>query len=129
MNIPVNSAVTGGITCFDRAEARMRRCAGGARTTQARVGLAMALTVAASLACAQAPNTAIKEFGLIGTWADDCNTLPGPSNQHATFSVTSRGLVLLRNDFGPNYGDMLYRVVDAKRISSFRLSFAAGADH
>jgi hypothetical protein len=80
------------------------------------------LILAPGLASAQSPNGAIKEFGLIGTWADDCNTKPGPTNQHATFSVTSRGAVLLRNDFGPTYGDMIYRIVEATRVSQFRLS-------
>jgi hypothetical protein len=28
----------------------------------------------------------------------------------------------LRNDFGPIYGDMVYRIVDAQRISQFRMS-------
>jgi hypothetical protein len=36
--------------------------------------------------------------------------------------VTSRGAVLLRNDFGPVYGDMIYRIVEATRLSQFRLS-------
>ena len=87
----------------------------------AQIGLAVALTMAASLACAQSPNGAVKDFGLLGTWADNCNAQPGPSNQHATFSVTSGGAVLLRNDFGPAYGDMVYRIVDAKRLGEFRL--------
>jgi hypothetical protein len=30
--------------------------------------------------------------------------------------------VLLRNDFGPVYGDMVYRIVEATRLSQFRLS-------
>jgi hypothetical protein len=29
---------------------------------------------------------------------------------------------MLRNDFGPNYGDMVYRIVDARRISEFRIA-------
>jgi hypothetical protein len=97
-----------------------------ARTMSRRVVLATtpfaAVIVAAGVACARSPNGAVKEFGLIGTWADNCNAQPGPSNQHATFSVTARGTVLLRNDFGPNYGDMIYRVVEATRLSHFRIS-------
>jgi hypothetical protein len=84
--------------------------------------LFVALIVVASVAFAQSPNGAVKEFGLIGTWADNCSAQPGPTNQHATFSVTARGTVMLRNDFGPNYGDMIYRVVEATRLSQFRLS-------
>jgi hypothetical protein len=97
-----------------------------ARTILRCVGLATAAfaagVVAAGLASAQSPNGAIKDFGLIGTWADNCNARPGPANQHATFSVTGRGTVLLRNDFGPSYGDMTYRILEATRISQFRIS-------
>jgi len=78
--------------------------------------------LAITLAYSQSPTGAIKEFGLLGTWADNCNAEPGPSNQHASFSLTSRGAVLLRNDFGPDYGDMVYRIVDAKLIGRFRIS-------
>jgi hypothetical protein len=106
----------------DGAEAQTRLCSRSAFTIPGQVASAMALIAAASLACAQTPNGTIKEFGLLGTWADNCNAAPSPGNQHATFSVTSRGAVLLRNDFGPVYGDMVYQVVDAKLISHFRVS-------
>jgi hypothetical protein len=39
-------------------------------TISSQVGLAVALIAAASLVSAQTPNSAIKEFGLLGTWAD-----------------------------------------------------------
>jgi hypothetical protein len=120
VNVPMNRAAASGAACV--AEARAHRCARTACTIAAQVGLATALIVVASLAWAQAPNGAVKEFGLLGTWADNCNAQPGPSNQHATFSVTSRGTVMLRNDFGPVYGDMIYRIVEATRLSQFRLS-------
>jgi hypothetical protein len=29
---------------------------------------------------------------------------------------------MLRNDFGPDYGDMIYRIVDARRIGQFKIS-------
>jgi hypothetical protein len=73
-------------------------------------------------AYAQSPTVTLKEFGLFGTWADDCNAKASAANQYAIFSVTSRGAIELRNDFGPNFDDMVYRIVDAKRLSHFRLS-------
>jgi hypothetical protein len=82
----------------------------------------------AALACAQSPTSAIKEFGLIGTWADDCNANPGPSNQYASFSITSRGTIMLRNDFGPDYGDMIYRIVAGIRPSCTYLLPSAPRD-
>jgi hypothetical protein len=78
--------------------------------------------VSITYAFSQSPTSAIKEFGLLGIWADDCRLSPSPSNQHASFSVTSRGIIQLHNDFGPDYGDMLYRIVDAKRVGRFRIS-------
>jgi hypothetical protein len=75
-----------------------------------------------TFAFAQSPTSAIREFGLLGIWADDCGLGPSPPNQYASFSVTSRGIIQLHNDFGPDYNDMLYRIVDAKRIGRFRIS-------
>ena len=84
--------------------------------------ICLQLLLSTTPSSAQSPTSAIKEFGLFGTWADNCNANPGPSNQYASFSVTSRGAILLRNDFGPDYGDMVYRIVDAKRVGQFRIS-------
>jgi hypothetical protein len=79
-------------------------------------------SLSATSASAQSPTNAVKEFGLFGTWAGDCNANPSPANQYASFSVTSRGTIHLRNDFGPDYGDMVYRIVDARRIGQFQIS-------
>jgi hypothetical protein len=75
-----------------------------------------------TLAGAQSPASAIKEFGLLGTWADDCSAMPSPANQYAIFSLTSRGNIELRNDFGADYDQMVYRIVDVQRLSHFRLA-------
>jgi len=74
-----------------------------------------------TFAGAQSPASAIKEFGVLGTWADDCGATASPANQYAIFSLTSRGNIELRNDFGPDYDRMVYRIVDAQRLSHFRL--------
>jgi hypothetical protein len=75
-----------------------------------------------TFALAQSATNTIEEFGLFGIWADDCRSGPSPSNQYASFSVTLRGIIQLHNDFGPDYGDMLYRIVGATRIGKFRIS-------
>jgi hypothetical protein len=75
-----------------------------------------------TFAFAQSATSTIEEFGLFGVWADDCRSGPSPSNQHASFSVTSRSIIQLHNAFGPDYGDMLYRIVGAKRIGNIRIS-------
>jgi hypothetical protein len=71
---------------------------------------------------AQSPANAIKEFGLLGTWADDCSAMPSPGNLYTIFTLTSRGNIELRNDFGPDYDQMVYRIVDVQRLSYFRLA-------
>jgi hypothetical protein len=86
------------------------------------VAVLLVQSVLANLAGAQSLTSTVKEFGLIGTWADNCKADPSPANQYASFSLTSRGTIMLRNDFGPDYGDMVYRIVDAKRIGQFRIS-------
>src|SRR5215468_5715660 len=97
-----------------------------ASATRRSMSLALATVVQfafwVAVASAQSPASDIKEFGLFGTWADDCYANPGPSNQYASFSITSRGTIMLRNDFGPDYGDMIYRIVDARRIGQFKIS-------
>jgi len=38
-------------------------------------------------ACAQSPASTIEEFGLFGTWANDCTTPPSPTNQYTLFLI------------------------------------------
>jgi hypothetical protein len=75
-----------------------------------------------AMAGAQSAAGAIQEFGLLGTWADDCGAMPSPANQYAIFALTSRGNIELRNDFGPDYDQMIYRIADVQRLSHFRLA-------
>jgi hypothetical protein len=70
----------------------------------------------------QSPAEAAQGFGLFGTWALDCSRSPGPANPYVNFALTPEGAVELRNSFGPDYDEMIYRIVDAKRVSHFRLA-------
>jgi hypothetical protein len=54
--------------------------------------------------------------------ADDCTRQASPANQYAIFSLTSRGTIQLRNDFGPDYDDMVYCILDARRTGQLRIS-------
>jgi hypothetical protein len=73
-------------------------------------------------ACPQSLASTVKEFDMFGTWAHDCSMQPSPANHYAIVSLTSRGNVELRNDFGPDYAEMVYRIVNAQRLSYFRLA-------
>jgi hypothetical protein len=82
---------------------------------------AVQFTMLTALAQAQSPTNAVEEFGLLGSWAIDCAQSPSPRNEHSVFSVTSVGTIQLRNDFGINYDEMVYRVVAAKRLDTDKL--------
>lgn len=79
----------------------------------------LALTAFAN---AQAPARVVQDFGLLGAWAGKCDQSPGPLNEHAVFSLTAAGNIQLLNDFGPDYDDMVYRVIAAERLASNRIS-------
>ncbi|MEA2903363.1 MAG: hypothetical protein QOI12_750 [Alphaproteobacteria bacterium] len=76
----------------------------------------------ATVAHAQSAASAVQTFGLIGTWAVDCNETPSPTNEHAVFSVASGDTIELQNDFGRDYDDMVYRIVDASRLAADKLA-------
>ena len=42
-----------------------------------------------ALAHSQSPADAMRDFGLIGTWAAACAEGPSPTNNHATYLVLS----------------------------------------
>jgi hypothetical protein len=75
-----------------------------------------------AFANAQSAQGALKDFGLLGTWAADCKQGPSPGNTHATYSVTSAGALELKNTFGEGYDDSVYSILDAKPIGADKLS-------
>src|SRR5215468_6178648 len=68
------------------------------------------------------PTTAVRDFGLLGTWAVECSRPPSPRNEHSLFSVTDAGGIWVFNDFGPDYDGMIYRVVDASLVDADKVS-------
>lgn len=68
------------------------------------------------------PTDEMTRFGLFGTWANDCSVIASSTNEYAIFSQTARGELVLRNDFGPDYGNMVYRITDARLVGYYRLS-------
>jgi hypothetical protein len=71
---------------------------------------------------AQSAASAVQDFGLFGTWAVECSQPPSPTNEHAVVSLAPVDTIWVLNDFGPDYEDMVYRVVDAKRVGPDKLS-------
>jgi hypothetical protein len=80
------------------------------------------LVLLTSFANAQSSVAVVKEFGLFGIWALDCSRPASPANAYVGFSLTTEGTVELRDSFEPDYDEMVYRVIDARRIGAFRLA-------
>ena len=74
------------------------------------------------LAHGQSAAAAMQEFGLLGTWAGECAQSPGPTNNHATYVVTSSGGLQLKYQSGADYEDSVYDILDAKRLGADKLS-------
>ena len=74
------------------------------------------------LASAQSVQSAMREFGLLGTWAAECKEGPSPGNTHATYLVTSAGGGQLSNAFGEGYAESVYDISEAKSLGPDRLS-------
>ena len=74
------------------------------------------------LAHAQSAGAAMQEFGLLGTWAGECSQGPSPTNNHATYLMTSSGGLQLKYQSGADYQDSIYDILDAKRVGPDKLS-------
>jgi len=64
---------------------------------------------------------AVLDFGLIGVWAAECDEPPSPTNNLATFALTSSGTVSLKYEFGSQYKPTRYTVVRARRVDAGRI--------
>jgi hypothetical protein len=83
---------------------------------------AILFVLLSGVANAQSVQSALREFGLLGTWAAECKQGPSPGNTHATYAVTSAGGAELRNAFGEGYDDSIYNISEAKSLGPDRLS-------
>jgi len=64
---------------------------------------------------------AVLDFGLIGVLAAECNEPPSPTNNLATFALTSSGTVSLKYEFGSQYKPTRYTIVRARRVDAGRI--------
>jgi hypothetical protein len=91
------------------------------------VGRAVAL---AALLLAAAPclagNTtvpdALRQFGLLGTWAIDCAQASGPDNEYSIYAVSVAGEATLTYRRGEPYRDIVYAINTAERVAEDRLA-------
>ena len=74
----------------------------------------------------------LRDAGLFGTWAVDCEAAPAPANPHVSILMGDAGNVIERHELGGDYEINNYRVIAAKRLSQSRVSvevlFKPGSD-
>lgn len=78
------------------------------------------LAVASAAAQPAAPPTVtavFRAFDLFGTWAADCSRPAAPDNPHVIDVEVSPGIVLERQDLGPDHRVNTYSILKAKRLS------------
>jgi hypothetical protein len=75
-----------------------------------------------ALATAQPVQSALREFGLLGTWAAECAQGPSPGNTHATYEITPAGAAQVSNAFGDGYDVSVYSISEAKALGTDRLA-------
>jgi hypothetical protein len=74
------------------------------------------------LAHSQSAAEAMRDFGLIGTWAAACQEGPSPTNNHATYLVTPTGDLQLKYQSGADFEDSVYDIREVKRLAPEKLS-------
>ena len=65
---------------------------------------------------------ALKEFGLLGTWAIDCAQPASPENEYSVYAVSSSGEPTLTYARGEPYRDIVYEIRTAVRVAATRLA-------
>lgn len=87
------------------------------------VGLMPAAAQVAQPAAEQAEiETVLREAGLFGAWAVDCDAPPSLDNPRVSILLADGGSVIERHELGPDYEVNNYRVIAAKRLSPTRVS-------
>ena len=86
------------------------------------LGAAAAATVV-SLCSAQAATVSetLRDFGLLGSWATQCNAAATIDNNHRTYSVVSEDIVQEYNDLGPDYEPNIATITAAGRVAPNQL--------
>jgi hypothetical protein len=75
-----------------------------------------------ALANSETVADALRDFGLIGTWAAACTEGASPTNSHATYQVTPAGALQLRYQSGADLEDSVYDIREAKMLAPDKLS-------
>jgi len=80
--------------------------------------LCFAAVLWASPAAAGSVSDTLREFGLFGTWAVDCDAPPSPDDNHAVFSEVPPAGAQELIYFSPQYKPNTYAINSAERVGS-----------
>ena len=64
----------------------------------------------------------LRDAGMFGTWAVDCQAAPTPANPHVSMLMADSGSVIARHELGGDFEISTYQVVAAMRLSKTRVS-------
>lgn len=85
--------------------------------------LAVLLTTAAPCSADESPVPgALKQFGLLGTWAIDCAQPASPTNEYSIYAVSPSGEATLAYARGEPYRDIVYQIRTAAPVGESRLA-------
>ncbi len=82
----------------------------------------VATAMAAAAGEGPPPEQLFQQFGLFGTWANNCSAAASPANPHVKVSQPSPGLIMEDHHLGPDNAINRYSVLSAERLSDTRLS-------
>jgi hypothetical protein len=71
---------------------------------------------------AESPRQVLEAFGFFGRWSPRCDQPPSLANSLRTTSVAPTGAVGFSEQFGKNFNENFYEVLDAERIADDQVS-------
>lgn len=83
-----------------------------------------AMLLAAPVARAGTDSDALVEFGLVGSWAADCNAPPSPANPYQIFMPSPSGPPLRRIVIGEGSNDRTVALHNVERVAQDQLAFS-----
>ena len=83
--------------------------------------LLLATVIAAPATSAPSTEAALRDFGLLGTWAPDCGEAPSPLHPHAIYAAEPSGQVSMSYEPGASAPRSAYTILRAERIDDDKL--------
>ena len=88
------------------------------------IAAASVFSVQSASAAATVSET-LRDFGLLGSWASQCDAPADIKNDRKTYSVISVDVVQEANDLGPQYEPNVSSITAAERLAPDRLQYTS----